>query len=664
MTGVVAHSDGTVYARSDISGFYKRNEDGTWSQMLDYLLPSQENLMGAAGIAISPSDSNIVYAAVGQNTTASGAVLKTINGGSSWTDTGLEVHFGALESGRINGEPIAVSPFDNDTVYVLTKLEGLWKTTDAGASWTKLEGFVPALTETTGFVEFSSINKNVIYVNVSGEGLYITEDGGKTWSVCENSPKTLRRVAQNNSGVLFCSASDGLYRYDGEWTKLYSMGTEESPVGFGGIDINPFDNNHIIAVSSIGKDGNTGLGNNHIIESHDGGVSWTDRLMDHISDNNNYVNPSDFENKLTYSSSIVFDGKREGIVYISEWFGIFETGDIFKSPIMMYRNSQGIENTLNYTVKAMTGKYSVMAGFADINAYAWDDISEMAVKMSKESVIQDTTEIDYCEGNPQFIVRSGVKYAVDGIKYTEMEYSRDGGESWIAANLPSDKFGNYSCAHIAVSANVNDNGTPTIVMSGTDGIYYTIDCGENWTKSSSAINIFSKLYTHNTPMVSDRILNNTFYVYSGGKFYYSGDGGASFTEAKATGLPISGGSVQIESSPYVQGQVLVNIKGNGVYLTNNYGGSFTKLGDFEAPTGVAIGKGLNDGEQAFYVYDSSDNTAGVYASLDQGTTWEKITRGKNNFCSLGDMDADKKDFGIVYLGTSMRGAFSLRWNID
>ena len=48
VTGVVSMG-GKTYARSDISGFYKRNADGSWKQMLDFLKPSESNLMGVSG---------------------------------------------------------------------------------------------------------------------------------------------------------------------------------------------------------------------------------------------------------------------------------------------------------------------------------------------------------------------------------------------------------------------------------------------------------------------------------------------------------------------------------------------------------------------------------------------------------------------------------------
>lgn len=662
MTGVVSADDGTTYARSDISGFYKRNEDGTWTQQLDYILPSEENLMGAAGIAISPTNSDVVYVAAGQSSSETGELLKTENGGRTWKKTAPEqgFYFGALEGGRTNGEPVAVSPHDENTVLVLTKTDGLWKTTDAAGTWSKVDSFTPAADKTTGFVEFSKTDADVIYVNVIGEGMYKTEDGGVSWELTADSPTNLRRAAQKADGTLFCSSSDGIYKYstDGVWSKLFQLGTH----GIGGIDIDPFDENHIVAISSTGADGTTGLGNNHIIESHDGGSTFVDRLADHVSTNNNYVNPSGFENVITSSSSIVFDATRQGVVFISEWFGIFEAEDLTQSPIVIYRNSEGIENTLSYTVKAMTGDYSVMAGFADMNSYGWTDIDAMGQKTSAaSSKIQDTTEIDYCESNPDFVVRTGANHAENGVKYTGLEYSSDGGSTWTVVELDADIFGNTSAAHTAVSAGVGANGNPIILLSGIDGVYYTTDLGAEWQKADGAPSVYNRLYIYTSPIVSDRVLSKTFYMYSGGSFYYSGDGGKTFKSYENNGLPSSSANVQLETSPYNAGYILLTIKGSGVYLSKNYGSTFNKIGDFVSPKGAAFGKGKNDEEYVIYVYDSSDSVAGIYASTDEGNEWQKITHGTNNFCGMSDMDADKNEFGVVYIATTNRGVFSVEW---
>ena len=87
--------------------------------------------------------------------------------------------------------------------------------------------------------------------------------------------------------------------------------------------------------------------------------------------------------------------------------GIFEINDIASSPMTIYRNSKGIENTVCYTVKAISSNIKAAAGFADINAVAWRSDDDMASVMGAASNIQDTTDIDYCASDSNIIARTG-----------------------------------------------------------------------------------------------------------------------------------------------------------------------------------------------------------------------------------------------------------------
>lgn len=660
MTGVVSVG-GETYARSDISGFYKRNEDGSWTEMLDFLKPSERNLMGAAGIAISPSDPKVVYAALGQfdereGKVMPGAVIKTTNGGKTWVTVNENLRFGSLMAGRVNGEPIAVSPTDSNTVIVLSKREGLYKTADGGKTWTELSGFAPESEDVTGFVEFSKTNASIIYVNVYGEGMYISENGGESFYLSDGSPKYLRRCSERESGELLCSALDGIYEYsEGAWNKRY---TPSDGAGIGGISVDPFDDTHVIAVTSSGVN-DAGLGNNHILESTDGGKTFTDRLHDHGKNFNGiFVNPSIFDNVLTASSSIVFDGERRGTAYISDWYGVFETEDITASPMTLIRNSKGIEDTVCYTVKAIPSELSSMAGFCDINAVGWRGTDSMAEYMGDSSNIQDTTDIDYCGSDTNILARAGVRHASNSIKDISIEYSADGGKTWTVANAPTS--GVTQTAHIALSTAKGESGNPAMIVSGKDGVYYSTDCGSTYTKSEGVPNISHALYIYDSPMAADRVLGKTFYICSSSGFYVSGNGGASFKKYNASGLPVASGAVQVEASPYTAGTVLVTIEGRGVYITYDYGNTFTQIGDFENPLGAAFGKGKEENTAAIYVYDGSDEKCGIYESDNMGDTWKKLRINGNNFCAMSDIDADKNEYGIIYIGTGVRGVFCIK----
>lgn len=674
VTSLITHSDGTMYARTDISGLFKRNADGSWSQMLDFLKTSEMNLMGVIGVGIAPQDSNTVYAAAGQfsmqnGTPLKGELLKTVNGGKNWFKAGLSKPFGSCEGGRTCGESVAVSPYDINTVYVLTRRDGLWRTTDGSKTWESVESFPMALEVASGFVEFSKTSSDTIYVSVTGVGMYQTDDGGESWTLTPSSPVNLRHTAQKSDGTLICTADDGIYRYkNGTWTCTYQRDPNASGVraGMSGIDIDPRNDNHLIAMTSIGRDGSQGLGNNHILESYNGGQTFTDRYSDHCNENNNnFVNPTVFSNQFTSSSSIVFDPLRQGVTYIADWYGIFETSNIAGSPITIYRSSEGIENTLSYTVRAIPGEYKVMAGYADVGAMGWKSGGVMAARMKDyNNDIQDATEFDYCEKHPEMVIRVGAYHKdSDGNKNAGLAGSADGGNNWFSATLPDTWTKGLGASihigpHIAVSSDVNSNGFPTIVMTGRDGVYYSDDCCNTWTKSNGAVYSAHGLWVYNSPLVSDRVENGTFYLCQNGKLYVSRDGAKNFSVYNANVPDVSSSNVNLKASPYAAGTLLM-AAGKDVYISTDYGRTFTKTGDFVKARAVAFGKGETADNPVMYAFDTDDDHTGLYMSVDKGDSWHKVKMQNNNFCGITGMDADKTVCGVVYISTRNRGVFRI-----
>ncbi len=100
---------------------------------------------------------------------------------------GLRTLGPGLMSGRI--ADIAVHPTDRSTWYVAAGSGGVWKTGNAGVTWTPLFDEQPSYS--IGEITLDPTNPEVVWVgtgeNVSGrhvgwgDGVYRSRDGGKTW---------------------------------------------------------------------------------------------------------------------------------------------------------------------------------------------------------------------------------------------------------------------------------------------------------------------------------------------------------------------------------------------------------------------------------------------------------------------------------------------------
>ena len=190
-----------VYARTDVGGAYRFDSDqGKWTPLTDHLAYNDSLWPYVDGIAIDPSDSNRLYAVLGnysQPWGSNAAILRSTDRGATWQRTDLPFKMGGNEDGRGNGERLMVDPNQNSILYLGTRKNGLWKSTNYGATWNQVASF-PVTTTPNGvglnFVQFIKESGTTgsatptIYVGLSqtGNNLYRSTDAGATWQVVSN----------------------------------------------------------------------------------------------------------------------------------------------------------------------------------------------------------------------------------------------------------------------------------------------------------------------------------------------------------------------------------------------------------------------------------------------------------------------------------------------
>jgi photosystem II stability/assembly factor-like uncharacterized protein len=120
----------TWYVGAPAGGIWKSTDAGNnWTNLFDNF-PQ----IGVSSIAIDPNDSNILYIATGDDDAAdsySVGVFKSINGGATWLETGLNPSNSNV--GSLMNE-ILIDPTNSNILWVATN-NGLYKSTDAGASF-------------------------------------------------------------------------------------------------------------------------------------------------------------------------------------------------------------------------------------------------------------------------------------------------------------------------------------------------------------------------------------------------------------------------------------------------------------------------------------------------------------------------------------------------
>jgi hypothetical protein len=210
---------GLIYARTDIGGLYRWQEDSqTWKPLTDWIGADHYGYTGIASVATDPVEPNRVYAAVGTYTNDwdpnNGAILYSDDYGDTWGVAELPFKLGGNMPGRGMGERLAVDPTDNKTLYLgAPNGNGLQRSTDYGRTWSKVESFPnPGNFVVTPGDPYNGDNQGVLWAEFDPTGgkifvgvadpddpLYVSSDGGSTWQPVAGAAEAIGRAGENRT---------------------------------------------------------------------------------------------------------------------------------------------------------------------------------------------------------------------------------------------------------------------------------------------------------------------------------------------------------------------------------------------------------------------------------------------------------------------------------
>jgi photosystem II stability/assembly factor-like uncharacterized protein len=617
LTGIAAHPTdaSTIYVAAAGGGVWKTTNGGsTWASLTDTQVTQS---MGA--IAIAPSNPNVIYAGTGEANNSGDSnfgrgVLISTNGGTAWT---LSTAGGAFDRRTIS--EIAVDPTDATVAYAAVSgggvngvggNNGIWKTTNTGATWTN------TTTAITTAVAFSSVridpnNPATLYTAVGGfgasaNGVYKTTNGGTNWSLLANAPngtttfRIVLAVAKTNSQVVYVSATSaatfGLLKFvrsdDGgaTFTDL-TAGTPNYLGGQGWYDTTLIVDPSNAAIVYAGG----AAGSNSLIRSTNSGVNWTDIKQSAASP---FDGPHVDHHASTFDANGNYLDGDDGGVYLLDTF----------SPVH-WTHLNGNLNTIQFQGIALhptdatiafggsqdngTSKYSGTlgwtlveggdGGFVKFSQTNTNRIYHQAPVLSfgpsaffrrsdnggitwasKVSGITDNSDSLQNFYSP-FVVDPG---SGDRVLYGARHVweTTNGGDSWTAvgAVFPS----NVTAIGVAPS-DVN-----TIYAAAFSQTFFTSNHGTTWTLRNLPVTstVRDIQVSSTNPLTAYAVVSN---FSPGGTVFKTTNGGTTWTNVTSNLPNLPTWSLQIDST--TPGRLFVG-NDDGVYVTTNDGGAWSRFG--------------------------------------------------------------------------------------
>ena len=231
-SGVLSGMDiapiGTMVVRTDaptvpISGTGRNGSSSLTSTSMQALVATaRDEGEGVYEIQIASSNSSIMYMAY------LGDVFKTTDRGTTWTLTNFaNVSQDPNDAYRSHGQKMAIDPNNPNIVYVGTQQNGLFVTTDGGTTWQTVSAVPAALTDASGgYPGITGImfdpalgvtggKTNTIFASSYGNGVYESTDAGATWTHLSGSPSEVDYAAVSSNGAYYVTANNSseLWRF-------------------------------------------------------------------------------------------------------------------------------------------------------------------------------------------------------------------------------------------------------------------------------------------------------------------------------------------------------------------------------------------------------------------------------------------------------------------
>jgi len=677
VTGINPHPETrTVYARTDVGGAYRcEANESQWTPITDWVGGPNSSLSGIESIAIDRHHPDRLYVAAGMYTqpwAPDAVMLRSDDRGNSFAGVKVPFRCGGNEAGRFNGERLMVDPHNPDILFFGSRMDGLWKSTDAARTWQRVTAFpIPSGTQGVGIVcvvfnihagrRGSSTPEIFAAVSRPYQNLFRSADAGRTWHLVAGGPTGLRpnHAVLGPDGWLYISygrepgpntMTDGaVWKYHlatRQWTNItpISPTATHQRFGYGTVAIDNSRPGTVMCATFC-----RWAGGDIIFRSTDGGDHWRPISPQQGGRWNVQSTPWLHFHRLepmvtNWIGSLQIDPHNVNRVWYTTGWGIFRCDNILEADdgrtTDWVFDCNGFEETVINDLASPTDGPHLLSAMGDISGFRHDDLRSSPPQGFYPHGCGSNTSISVAACRPEYMVRTF------GGQRINAAFSSSGGRSWQF--FPSQPH-NAQYGRAAVSC----NGT-AVVWAPSNGawappnqpVYYTHDQGRSWHAG--------KRIPNGASVCADAVTDKVFHAFDArrGIMLTSTDAGATFTTIMRH-LPSEGG--QLQAVPGHPGECWL-ASGAGLYRIRIHERRMVRCDGIDAATHVGFGRAA-PGRQypAVYTVGVCRGVYGFYRSIDIGTSWQRFNDFDHQFFNISCITGDPRIFGRVYIGTSGRG---------
>ncbi len=572
---------------------------------------------GSITVVLSMPETGLVYAAAQHDfdaTRSFGQLYRSADGGETWSAVGDGLTASAITT-------IAASRFVPETIYLGTRTDGVFKSTDSGLHWkpanTGLHKETPYYSIPIWSIVVDPLNPVTVYLVYGGVGaggypdggsgiVYKSTNGGESWQLADNLGLPISNLIRDPSSanVLYASHFNGPSRSaDGgmSWERINSS---LSPL-VDAIGLNFLSPGVLYLGTSSQFDTNGGFHQGGFFRSQDSGTTWnaagtglpsfdpgpgfTALAVDPVSPGTLYAGLWSFLSSGTGLYKTTDGG--------SSWQDLqFENGPSGFNYIRSIEIDRRTPDTL-YVGTARHGLHKSTDG-----GLTWSSKNRGIANSVVTSVAVDP-------------LRPGTVYA--GIRFG-ISKTENGGLTWNALELGVEEA-------IEIVDVLVDPGSPnTVYAASNDGhVGRSTDAGATWSFVSAGLEI--------RRMIADPFNPETLYAAGG----YYGDGVRKSTDGGQTWTSAGMSDIRVEAlvaDPLVPQTLYAGAaggaaNGRGVFKSTDGGASWTLvgLGDY------GIGDLIVDPSVPATVYASAGS---LYKSTDSGQSWTAVGEANGSRLAL------------------------------